>query len=132
MDVKEIDVLKHVFCNVADRINGLNILNIRIKKNKDGDIEVNYATSNNELAKPKQKKVKIDDKPAPKNKSILKKENKPKAKPGPKKKQGTYGGDELRKVRPKQVRHVSETESESEYSDSDLDSEMELETESDY
>lgn len=73
MDIPEIEVLKTIFANVSERVDGLTILNIKIKKGKEGDVEVSYSTSNTE----KRREHKEDEEPKPKPKPKAKAKGKP-------------------------------------------------------
>jgi len=71
MESIEIEALKKIFMILNDRISGLSTLRISIKRDRDGDIEVSYSTSNSGH---KSQKIKIDDVPkiSPKKKTVPK------------------------------------------------------------
>ena len=85
MDLPEVNVIKQIFENITARNNGsINSLNIRVKRDKDGEIIVAYTTTGS--GEKRVKKIKLEKKKllkknaiergkAPKPKSILKKED---------------------------------------------------------
>ncbi|MBS3925932.1 MAG: hypothetical protein KGZ34_04495 [Nitrosarchaeum sp.] len=85
MNKEEINVLNQIYGRLATRLGGVDTLNIKIKRNKDGEITVNYNASGTGKT-PTNKTVKISKSSDKKNKSkksnpvhkkgILKKEKK--------------------------------------------------------
>ena len=71
MDLPEIDILKKVYVNVCERLGGpMGVLNIKVKVNKDGAIDVNYTITGSgdkpekiEKVSKKEKKAKPEKEP---------------------------------------------------------------------
>lgn len=84
METTEFEVLKKMYNNVKARLGALGTMNIRMKTDKDGDVEVAYSVSG--TGEKRMKKVKLSGKKpiekevkkpkATKPKSILKKKEK--------------------------------------------------------
>jgi hypothetical protein len=65
--MESIDFLKNMFVDMEKKIENLSLLTIKLKKNKEGDIDISYTSSTSQNKKEPIKKV-----PPKKGKSILK------------------------------------------------------------